>query len=139
MSFRRCFFFSFKHFEICTKTGVCRHFYCTIIYFSNSAIEALQILDETCGYYALSETACRDWIKRLKNNGFDVENKEHSAASNKFEDEKTTVSKPLKVNSFETFENNMNDSKAMGGVRVEAKVSFHRWLLQRQKIFCIVS
>ncbi|EFN71498.1 Histone-lysine N-methyltransferase SETMAR, partial [Camponotus floridanus] len=46
-----------------------------------------RILVETYGDHALSETTCRDWFRRFKNNDFDVEDKERSGAPKKFEDE----------------------------------------------------
>jgi len=50
-----------------------------------SAAETHRILVET--YHALSETTCRDWFRRSKNNDFDVEDKEHSSTSKKLKDE----------------------------------------------------
>jgi len=41
-----------------------------------SADEAHRILVETYGDHTPSETTCRDWFKCLKNNDFDVEDKE---------------------------------------------------------------
>ncbi|EFN78223.1 Histone-lysine N-methyltransferase SETMAR, partial [Harpegnathos saltator] len=52
-----------------------------------SAAEAHRILVETYSDHALSETTCRDWFRRFKNNDFDVEDKERSGAPKKFEDE----------------------------------------------------
>ena len=43
-----------------------------------SAAEAHRILVETYGDHALSETTCRDWFRRFKNNDFDVEDKERT-------------------------------------------------------------
>ena len=51
-----------------------------------SAAEALRILVETYGDNALSETTCRDWFRRFKNNDFELEDKERSGAPKKFED-----------------------------------------------------
>ena len=51
-----------------------------------SAAEVHRILVETYGDHALSETTCRDWFRCLKNNDFDVEDKEHSGTLKKFED-----------------------------------------------------
>jgi len=51
-----------------------------------SAAEAHRILVETYNDHALSETTCRDWFRRFKNNDFDVEDKERSGAPKKFED-----------------------------------------------------
>lgn len=53
-----------------------------------SAAEAHRILVETYGDNALSDTTCRDWFRRFKNNDFDLEDKERSGAPKKFEDEK---------------------------------------------------
>lgn len=54
-----------------------------------SAAEARRIPVETYGDHDLSETTCRDWFRRFKNNDFDVEDKENeiSDAPTKFEDE----------------------------------------------------
>ncbi|GBP84113.1 Mariner Mos1 transposase [Eumeta japonica] len=52
------------------------------------ATEAHRILAETYGDNALSDTSCRDWFQRFKNNDFELEDKEHSGALKKFEDEK---------------------------------------------------
>lgn len=52
-----------------------------------SAAEAHRILVETYGEHALSETTCRDWFRRFKNNDFDLGDKERSGAPRKFEDE----------------------------------------------------
>ncbi|KAL0130804.1 hypothetical protein PUN28_002426 [Cardiocondyla obscurior] len=52
-----------------------------------TAVEAHRILVETYGDYALSETTCRDWFRRFKNDDFDVEDKARSGAPKKFEDE----------------------------------------------------
>jgi len=44
-----------------------------------SAAEAhFKILVETYGEHVLSETTCKDWSRRSKNNDFDVEGKERS-------------------------------------------------------------
>ncbi|EGI63494.1 Mariner Mos1 transposase [Acromyrmex echinatior] len=45
------------------------------------------MLVKTYGDHALSETTCRDWFRRFKNNDFDFEDKERSGAPKKFEDE----------------------------------------------------
>lgn len=52
-----------------------------------SAAEAHRILVDTYGEHALSETTCRDWFRRFKNNDFDLGDKERSGAPKKFEDE----------------------------------------------------
>lgn len=51
-----------------------------------SAAEAHRILVETYGDNALSDTTCRDWFRRFKNNDFELEDKERSGAPKKFED-----------------------------------------------------
>ena len=53
---------------------------------NKSPVEALRILVETYGDNALSNTTCRDWFRRFKNNDFKLEDKEHSGALKKFED-----------------------------------------------------
>ena len=53
---------------------------------NKSAAEAHRILVETYGDNALSDTTCRDWFRRFKNNEFKLENKERSGAPKKFED-----------------------------------------------------
>ena len=56
-------------------------------FFQNkSAAEAHRILVETYGDNALSDTTCRDWFRRFKNNGFKLEEKKRSGAPKKFED-----------------------------------------------------
>lgn len=52
-----------------------------------SAAQAHKILVETYGEHALSETTCRDWFRRFKNNDFNLGDKERSGAPKKFEDE----------------------------------------------------
>ncbi|KAG5324284.1 MOS1T transposase, partial [Pseudoatta argentina] len=51
-----------------------------------SAAEAHRILVQTYGDNALSDTTCRDWFRRFKNNDFELEDKERSSAPKKFED-----------------------------------------------------
>ncbi|KAG5316917.1 MOS1T transposase, partial [Pseudoatta argentina] len=51
-----------------------------------SAAEAHRILVQTYGDNALSDTTCRDWFRRFKNNDFVFEDKERSGAPKKFED-----------------------------------------------------
>ncbi|KAG5324063.1 MOS1T transposase, partial [Pseudoatta argentina] len=51
-----------------------------------SAAEAHRILVQTYGDNALSDTTCRDWFRCFKNNDFELEDKERSAAPKKFED-----------------------------------------------------
>ncbi|GBP26172.1 Peptidyl-prolyl cis-trans isomerase-like 2 [Eumeta japonica] len=50
--------------------------------------EAHRIPAETYGDNALSDTTCRNWFRRLKNNDFELEDKERSGALIKFEDGK---------------------------------------------------
>ena len=54
-----------------------------------STAEGYRILVETYGYYALSETTYRDWLRRFKNNHFDVKDKERSGAPKKFKDKES--------------------------------------------------
>ncbi|KAG5325898.1 MOS1T transposase, partial [Pseudoatta argentina] len=51
-----------------------------------SAAEAHRILVQTYGDDALSDTTCRDWFRRFKNNDFELEDKERSGAPKKFQD-----------------------------------------------------
>ncbi|KAG5311876.1 MOS1T transposase, partial [Pseudoatta argentina] len=51
-----------------------------------SAAEAHRILVQTYGDNALSDTTCRDWFRRFKNNDFQLEDKERSGAPKKFQD-----------------------------------------------------
>ncbi|KAG5325253.1 MOS1T transposase, partial [Pseudoatta argentina] len=51
-----------------------------------SAAEAHRILVQTYGDNALSDTTCRDWFRRSKNNDFQLEDKERSGAPKKFQD-----------------------------------------------------
>ncbi|KAG5316079.1 MOS1T transposase, partial [Pseudoatta argentina] len=51
-----------------------------------SAAEAHRILVQTYGDNALSDTTCRDWFRRFKNNDFALEDKERSGAPKKFQD-----------------------------------------------------
>ncbi|KAG5318407.1 MOS1T transposase, partial [Pseudoatta argentina] len=52
-----------------------------------SAAEAHRILVEIYGEHALSERTCRDWFNRFKNCDFNLQDRERSGASKKFEDE----------------------------------------------------
>ena len=55
---------------------------------NKSAAEAHRILVATYGDNALSDTTCRDWFRRFKNNDFKLESKEEgfkAGASKKFE------------------------------------------------------
>ncbi|KAG5318537.1 MOS1T transposase, partial [Pseudoatta argentina] len=51
-----------------------------------SAAEAHRILVQTYGDNALSDTTCRDWFRRFKNNDFELEDQERSGAPRKFQD-----------------------------------------------------
>ncbi|KAG5321914.1 MOS1T transposase, partial [Pseudoatta argentina] len=51
-----------------------------------SAAEEHRILVQTYGDNALSDTICRDWFRRFKNNDFELEDKERSGAPKKFQD-----------------------------------------------------
>ncbi|KAG5327320.1 MOS1T transposase, partial [Pseudoatta argentina] len=51
-----------------------------------SAAEAHRILVQTYDDNALSDTTCRDWFRRFKNNDFELEDKERSGAPRKFQD-----------------------------------------------------
>ena len=51
-----------------------------------SAAEVHRILAEPYGDNALSDTTCRDWFRRFKNNDFKLEDKERFGAPKKFED-----------------------------------------------------
>ncbi|KAG5317617.1 MOS1T transposase, partial [Pseudoatta argentina] len=51
-----------------------------------SAAEAHRILVQTYGDNALSDTTCRGWFRRFKNNDFQLEDKERSGAPTKFQD-----------------------------------------------------
>ncbi|KAG5317273.1 MOS1T transposase, partial [Pseudoatta argentina] len=51
-----------------------------------SAAEVHRILVQTYDDNALSDTTCRDWFRRFKNNDFQLEDKERSGAPKKFQD-----------------------------------------------------
>jgi len=57
-----------------------------IVLFYSKQICSQSTHNSCYGDHVLSETACRDWFRGSKNNDFDVENKERSGASKKFED-----------------------------------------------------
>ena len=57
-----------------------------LLYQNKSAAEAHRILVETYGDNVLSDTTCRDWFRRFKNNDFKLKDKERSGAPKKFED-----------------------------------------------------
>ena len=46
---------------------------------NKSATEAHRILVDTYSDYALSDTTCRDWLRRFKNNDFKLVDKERLA------------------------------------------------------------
>ena len=50
----------------------------------NSVAEAHRILVETYSHYTLSKKTCQGFFRSFKNNGFDVEDKEHSSVPKKF-------------------------------------------------------
>ena len=56
---------------------------------NKSAAEAHRILVETYGDNALSDTTCRNWFRRFKNNDFKLEDKERSGAQKTFEDKES--------------------------------------------------
>ena len=53
---------------------------------NKAAAETHRILVETCGDNVLSDTTCRDWFRRFKNNDFKLEDKERSGSPKQFED-----------------------------------------------------
>ena len=53
---------------------------------NKSEAEEHRILVGTYGDNALSDTTCRDWFRRFKNNYIKLEDKERSDAPKKFED-----------------------------------------------------
>ncbi|KAG5319033.1 MOS1T transposase, partial [Pseudoatta argentina] len=53
---------------------------------NKSAAEAHRILVQTYGDNARSDTTCRDWFRRFKNNDFQLEDNERSGAPKKFQD-----------------------------------------------------
>ncbi|KAG5307816.1 MOS1T transposase, partial [Pseudoatta argentina] len=62
--------------------GILLHYFIQM----KSAAEAHRILVQTYGDNALSDTTCRDWFRRFKNNDFQLEDKERSGAPKKFQD-----------------------------------------------------
>ena len=50
-----------------------------------SAAAAHEILVETYGVHGLSKTICRDWFRCIKNNDFDMKDKECTVELKKFE------------------------------------------------------
>ncbi|KAG5319839.1 MOS1T transposase, partial [Pseudoatta argentina] len=65
-----------------------------------SAAEAHRILVQTYGDNALSDTTCRDWFRRFKNNDFQLEDKERSQTLSELGEilqvDESSVSKRLK-------------------------------------------
>jgi len=81
--------FSLIVLSIWSKKSIYGEFYHFIK--KKSAAEAHRMLVETYGGHALnnnvfSETTCRDWFGRSKNNDFDVEDKERSGVPKQFEE-----------------------------------------------------
>lgn len=54
---------------------------------NKSTADAHRILVEIHSDNALSDTTCRDWFRRFKNNNFEVKDKERSAAPKELLDE----------------------------------------------------
>ena len=121
-----------------------------------SAAEALRILVETYANHALLEATCRDWFRHFKNNDFDVEDKKHSSAPKKFENEEfedscqslVELAESLGVDytTVQMFENIRNDSKQGHWVLVEAerrrRAFYHVnscFSDRKGKVFCILS
>ena len=88
-SIRKCYKRAWNSANVwfCAKESLFAGNFTALLYFKKSAAEAHRILVETYSDHTLSETTCRDWFRSFKNNDFYVENKEHSAAPKKFEDE----------------------------------------------------
>ena len=63
--------------------GILLHYF---IQNKSAAEPNLQSLVETYGDNALSDTTCRDWLRRIKNNDSKLEDKERSGAPKKIED-----------------------------------------------------
>ena len=53
---------------------------------NKSAAEAHRIIVETYGGNALSDTTCRNWFRRFKNNDFKLEDKKRPGVPKKCED-----------------------------------------------------
>ncbi|KAG5316036.1 MOS1T transposase, partial [Pseudoatta argentina] len=67
------------HYFIQKKSAAEAH---RILGYDKSAAEAHRTYDDN----ALSDTTCRDWFRRFKNNDFELEDKERSGAPKKFQD-----------------------------------------------------
>ena len=134
---------------------------CTVLFKTFSAAEAHRILVETYGDNALSDTTCRDWFRRFKNNDFKLEDKERSGAPKKFEDkeleeilyedrsqtlaelgktlrvDESTVSKRLNVLGMIQKQSRMNWKRETSkGVLSPVNYSFNG---RKEKVFCTVS
>ena len=84
------------------EKSIYEEFQCTTLFLKKSAAETHRILVETFGDHALSETTCRDWFRRFKNNNFGVEDKERSGAPKKFENKELEAL--LDQNSYQTLD-----------------------------------
>lgn len=62
--------------------GILLHYYIM----KKSAAESHRILVEVYGDHALSDTTCRDWFRRFKNDDFSTEDKERPGQEKKFQD-----------------------------------------------------
>jgi len=51
-----------------------------------SAAETYRLLVDVYGEHAPSNTTCKEWFRRFKNDDFDIEDKEHGKPPKKFED-----------------------------------------------------
>ncbi|KAG5313010.1 MOS1T transposase, partial [Pseudoatta argentina] len=67
-----------------------------------SAADAHRILVQTYGDNALSDTTCRDWFRRFKNNDFELEDKERSGAPKKFQDKELEQLLDTSIDVFES-------------------------------------
>lgn len=57
-----------------------------LLYLKKSAAEIYRTLVETYGNNALSDKMCIDWLRRFKNSDFELEDKECSGATKKFDE-----------------------------------------------------
>jgi len=74
--YKQLFFHSVKPVEFRAQKEYLRGILLYYFIKKKSAAEAHRILVETYSDHALSETTCRDWFRRFKNNNFDVEDEE---------------------------------------------------------------
>lgn len=51
-----------------------------------SAVETYRLLVDVYGEHAPSNTTCKEWFRRFKNDDFDIEDREHGKPPKKFED-----------------------------------------------------